>query len=133
MVERGTVSFMQRSLKIGISAGRTVQTHLVYAAFSSRLMTRSSGRQQDLVNRRWLRRLIRQKRLGSTYAKSNLSRAHPQHAGCLKRLRELDVTRPNRVWAMDITCLPIDGASSVSTRALMVHPGGPSVEPVEHP
>ena len=110
-----------------------MQTHLVYAAFSSRLMTRSSGRQQDLVNRRWLRRLIRQKRLGSTYAKSNLSRTHPQHAGCLKRLRELDVTRPNRVWAMDITCLPIDGASSVSTRALMVHPGGPSVEPVEHP
>ena len=85
------------------------ETHLAYPAFGSRQMTRWLRRQKELVNRKRVRRLMRQMGLVAIYPKPNLSRKHPQHAVFQYLLRELDVTRPNQVWAMDITYLPIQG------------------------
>ena len=61
------------------------------------------------VGKERVRRLMRQMGLVAIYPKPNLSRKHPQHAVFPYLLRELDVTRPNQVWAMDITYLPIQG------------------------
>ncbi len=85
------------------------ETHLAHPAFGSRQMTRWLRRQKELVNRKRVRRLMRRMGLGAIYPKPNLSRKHPQHAVFPYLLRWLDVTRPNQVWAMDITYLPIQG------------------------
>jgi putative transposase len=85
------------------------ETHLAHPAFGSRQMTCWLRRQKEPVNRKRVRRLMHRMGLVAIYPKPNLSRKHPQHAVFPYLLRELDVTRPNQVWAMDITYLPIQG------------------------
>jgi putative transposase len=47
--------------------------------------------------------------LEAIYQKPNLSRANAAHRGYPYLLRHLVVERPNQVWAMDITYVPIQG------------------------
>ncbi len=53
--------------------------------------------------------LMRVMGLEAIYQKPNLSRSHPQHRVYPHLLRNLEVVRPNQVWAMDITYIPIEG------------------------
>jgi putative transposase len=48
------------------------------------------------------------KRLGieALYRKPNTSKKHPGHKVYPYLLRGLQVTSPNQVWALDITCMP---------------------------
>jgi putative transposase len=85
------------------------ETHLAHPCFGSRQMTRWLRWQREPVNRKRVRRLMRWMGLVAICPKPNLSRKQPQHAVFPYLLRELDVTRPNQVWAMDITYLPIQG------------------------
>jgi putative transposase len=66
-------------------------------------MTRWLRRQGYAVNRKRVRRLMRQMGLEAIYRKPNLSRRHPAHPVFPYLLRDLEVDRPNQVWAMDIT------------------------------
>ncbi len=47
--------------------------------------------------------------LEAIYRKPNLSRKHPANPVFRYLLRRLVIDRPNQVWAMDITYLPIQG------------------------
>lgn len=47
--------------------------------------------------------------LEAIYRKPNLSRKHPQNPVFRYLLRRLVIDRPNQVWAMDITYIPIQG------------------------
>jgi putative transposase len=81
----------------------------VYPFFGSRQMTRRLKRQGEKVNRKRVRRLMRELRLEVIYQKPNLSRAQAGQRVYPYLLRDLAVTRPNRVWATDITCVPVVG------------------------
>jgi putative transposase len=85
------------------------ETYLAYPVFGSRQMTRWLRRQGHLVNRKRVRRLMQQMGLEAIYRKPNLSRKHPTNPVFKYLLRELDIDRPNQVWAMDITYIPIQG------------------------
>jgi putative transposase len=85
------------------------ETYLVYPFFGSRQMTRRLKRQGEKVNRKRVRRLMRELRLEVIYQKPNLSRAQAGQRVYPYLLRDLAVTRPNRVWATDITCVPVVG------------------------
>jgi putative transposase len=85
------------------------QTYLMYPVFGSRQMTRWLRRQGYAVNRKRVRRLMRLMGLEAIYRKPNLSRRHPGHAVFPYLLRGLKVDRPDQVWAMDITYIPIQG------------------------
>ena len=78
------------------------ETYLVYPFFGSRQMTRWLKRQGDKVNRKRVRRLMRELRLEVIYQKPNLSRAQAGQRVYPYLLRDLAVTRPNQVWATDI-------------------------------
>ena len=66
------------------------ETYLAYPVFGSRQMARWLRRQGHAVNRKRVQRLMRLMGLEAIYQKPNLS-------------------RPNQVWAMDITYVPIQG------------------------
>jgi putative transposase len=85
------------------------ETYLAYPFFGSRQMTRWLRRQGHEVNRKRVQRLMRQMGLEAIYQKPNLSRAQPGHRVYPYLLRKLAVTRPNQVWATDITYVPVQG------------------------
>ena len=85
------------------------ETYLAYPFFGSRQMTRWLRRQGHDVNRKRVQRLMRAMGLEAIYRKPNLSRAQPGHRVYPYLLRNLAVTRPNQVWAMDITYVPVQG------------------------
>ncbi|MEI6465576.1 MAG: IS3 family transposase [Verrucomicrobiota bacterium] len=85
------------------------ETYLAYPVFGSRQMTRWLRRQGHAVNRKRVRRLMQQMGLEAIYRKPNLSRKHPANPVFRYLLRRLVIDRPNQVWAMDITYLPIQG------------------------
>lgn len=85
------------------------EVHTVQPFFGSRQMARYLRRQGYLVNRKRIRRLMRLMGLEAIYQKPNLSRRNPEHRVFPYLLRRLAVNRPNQVWAMDITYVPIEG------------------------
>ena len=85
------------------------ETWLAYPVFGSRQMARWLRRQGYPVNRKRVRRLMRLMGLEAIYRKPNLSRKHPSNPVFPYLLRELKIDRPNQVWAMDITYVPIQG------------------------
>lgn len=85
------------------------ETYLAHPFFGSRQMTRWLRRQRHDVNRKRVQRLMRLMGLEAIYQKPNLSRALAGQRVYPYLLRNLAVTRPNQVWATDITYLPVQG------------------------
>ena len=85
------------------------ETYLAYPFFGSRQMTRWLRRQRHDVNRKRVQRLMRLMGLEAIYQKPNLSRALAGQRVYPYLLRNLAVTRPNQVWATDITYVPVQG------------------------
>jgi putative transposase len=85
------------------------EVYLAYPFFGSRQMTRWLRRQGHDVNRKRVQRLMRLMGLEAIYQKPNLSRALAGQRIYPYLLRNLAVTRPNQVWATDITYVPVQG------------------------
>lgn len=85
------------------------ETYLAYPVFGSRQMARWLRRQGYPVNRKRVQRLMRLMGLEAIHRKPNLSRKHPSHPVFRYLLRRRVIDRPNQVWAMDITYVPIQG------------------------
>jgi len=66
-------------------------------------MTQWLRRKGYEVNPKRVRRLLRLMGLEAVYPKPRLSQAHPGHKKYPYLLRDLAITRPNQVWAADIT------------------------------
>jgi putative transposase len=66
-------------------------------------MTAALKRLGEAVGERRVRRLMRQMGLYAIYPKPRTSQPHPEHKIFPYLLREVEVTRPNQVWAADIT------------------------------
>lgn len=85
------------------------EAYLAQPVFGSRQMTRWLRRQGYKINRKRVRRLMRLMGLEALYPKPNLSRPRLGQQTYPYLLRHLAVTRPNQVWATDITYVPIVG------------------------
>jgi putative transposase len=73
----------------------------------SRSMKRQFKRQGQKVNRKRIQRLMRLMGIEAIYPKPHTSRPHPQHRIYPYLLRNLNIDRPNQVWAADITYVPM--------------------------
>ncbi len=85
------------------------ELYLAYPFYGSRQMTRALRREGHTINRKRVQRLMRLMGLEAIYQKPNLSRPNAAHKIYPYLLRKLAVTRPNQVWATDITYVPIRG------------------------
>ena len=86
---------------------RIDETYLAYPFFGSRQMTKWLQREGHGVNRKRVRRLMRLMGLEAIYSRPSLSKKHARHPVYPYLLRDLRVDRPNQVWAMDITYIPM--------------------------
>ena len=62
---------------------------------------------QETVGRRHVATLMKTMGIEALYRKPNTSKKHPRHTIYPYLLRDLKITRPNQVWATDITYIPL--------------------------
>ena len=75
--------------------------------YGSRQMARYMQREGHKCGRHRVRRLMRLMRLVPIYQTPNASKKHPQHKIYPYLLRKLPMTKPNQVWCVDITYIPM--------------------------
>ena len=75
--------------------------------YGSRKMTAHLRRLGHAVNRKRVRRLMRRMGLEAIYRRPRTTVPHPGHKVYPYMLRDVAVTRPNQVWAADITYVPM--------------------------
>jgi putative transposase len=83
------------------------ELHLAWPFYGSRRMTAVLRRAGWPVNRKRIKRLMRNMALEAIYQKPNTSRKHPDHKVYPYLLRGLVIDRPNQVWCADITYIPM--------------------------
>jgi putative transposase len=86
---------------------RIDELHLNYPFAGSRMLRDMLSRQGFEVGRRHVRTLMRRMAIEAIYRRPNTSKPAPGHKIYPYLLRDLAITRPNMVWAMDITYIPM--------------------------
>ena len=86
---------------------RIDELHLDFPFAGSRMLRDLLRLEGHTAGRKRVAHLMRQMGIEALYRKRNTSRRHPGHAVFPYLLRGLTITRPNQVWAMDITYLPM--------------------------
>ena len=81
--------------------------HLEHPFAGSRMLRDMLRKEGYLVNRKRVRRLMKKMSIEALYRKPDTSRRHAAHPVYPYQLRGLAIDRPNQVWAMDITYIPM--------------------------
>lgn len=76
--------------------------------YGYRRITAELKRQGYPVNRKRIQRLMNLMNLQALYPKPNTSRAHQRHVKYPYLLHGMEITRPDQVWATDITYIPME-------------------------
>jgi putative transposase len=86
---------------------RIDQLHLEYPFAGSRMLKGLLQAEGHDVGRLHVSTLMKTMAIEALYRRPNTSEPAPGHKIYPYLLRKLAVTRPNQVWAMDITCVPM--------------------------
>jgi putative transposase len=86
---------------------RIDELHLNHPFAGARMLRDFLDQEGVKVGRRHVATLMKRMGIEALYRRPNTSRKHPKHPVFPYLLRGLDITRPNHVWAMDITYLPM--------------------------
>jgi putative transposase len=86
---------------------RIDELHLNYPFAGSRMLRGLLWQQGLEVGRRHIKTLMKRMGIEAIYRRPNTSKPAPGHRVYPYLLRGLAVTRPNQVWAMDITYIPM--------------------------
>ena len=86
---------------------RIDELHLNYPFAGSRMLRDLLWQQGLVVGRRHIKTLMKRMVIEAFYRKPNTSKPAPGHRIYPYLLRGLAITRPNQVWAMDITYIPM--------------------------
>ena len=81
--------------------------HLAHPFAGARMLRDLLRQEGHAIGRRHVATLMRRMGLEALYRKPSLSRRHPAHRIHPYLLRDLKISRPNHVWAADITYLPM--------------------------
>jgi putative transposase len=108
-ISRGSVYYQPRPVsEANLALMRLIdKLHLDYPFAGSRMLRDLLNLRGIRVGRRRVGRLMRLMGIEALYRKPNTSRKHPEHKIYPYLLRHLTIERPNQVWAMDITYIPM--------------------------
>ena len=108
-ISRGSVYYEPRPVPAGDLAimRRIDELHLDYPFAGSRMLRDMLHREGVAIGRRHVATLMKRMGIEALYRRPNTSRPAPGHKIFPYLLRGLKVERPNQVWAMDITYVPM--------------------------
>ena len=108
-ISRGSVYYLPRAVSAGDLAlmRRIDELHLDYPFAGSRMLQTFLVREGYDVGRLHVATLMKRMGIEAIYRRPNTSKPAPGHTIFPYLLRKLPVTRPNQVWAMDITYIPM--------------------------
>ena len=86
---------------------RLDELHLAHPFYGSRQMIRHLRREDVVVGRHRVRRLMRLMGMEAVYRRPRTSAANPEHRVYPYLLRDLVIDRPDQVWCADITYIPV--------------------------
>ncbi len=108
-VSRGSVYYLPKPVSEGdLRLMRRIDALHLELPFAGSRMLRDLLRQEGVtVGRKHVATLMRKMGIEALYRRPNTSRKHPENPVYPYLLRHLAITRPNQVWAMDITYIPM--------------------------
>jgi len=108
-ISRGSVYYQPRPVSMSDLAlmRRIDELHLDYPFAGSRMLKGLLVGEGYKTGRLHVRTLMRRMGIEAIYRRPNTSKPAPRHKIYPYLLRKLPVTRPNQVWAMDITYIPM--------------------------
>ena len=108
-VARSTAYYQPTPVSAAVLAlmRRIDELHLHYPFAGARMLRDVLRREGHGVGRRHVATLMRRMGIIAVYRKPRTSLRHPAHTVYPYLLRQLDITRPNHVWAADITYIPM--------------------------
>ena len=86
---------------------RIDELHLEMPYAGARMLSRMLRREGKPVGRKRVTTLMQRMGIAALYRKPNTSKPHPEHKVYPYLLRNLEISRPNHVWAADITYIPM--------------------------
>jgi putative transposase len=86
---------------------RIDELHLAHPFAGARMLRDLLRQEGHAIGRRQVATLMRRMGIEALYRKPHLSRQHPAHQVYPYLLRDLKISRPNHVWAADITYIPM--------------------------
>ena len=112
-ISRGSLYYRPRAVSdVDLGLMRHIDKLHLEHPFAGGRMMRDLLYQEELITgltlgRRHVSTLMRRMGIQALYRKPNTSQRHPHHRVYPYLLRGLAVTRPNQVWTMDITYIPM--------------------------
>ena len=86
---------------------RIDELHLDHPFAGARMLRDLLRREGHMIGRKRVRTLMTRMGIEAVYRKPPTSQRHPAHTVYPDLLRQLEITRPNHVWAADSTDLPM--------------------------
>jgi len=108
-ISRGSVYYLPRPVSaenLGVMH-RIDKLHLEFPFAGSRMLQSFLIREGYRIGRRHVATLMKRMGIEALYRRPNTSKPAPGHTIFPYLLRKLPVTRPNQVWATDITYIPM--------------------------
>jgi putative transposase len=108
-ISRGSVYYLPRpvsaaDLKV---MRRLDRLHLEYPFAGSRMLRGLLAAEGAKIGRRHVKTLMRRMGIEALYRRPRTTKPEPGHKIYPYLLRGMEITRPNQVWAMDITYIPM--------------------------
>jgi len=108
-VSRGSVYYLPRPVPEADLAimRRLDRLHLEHPFAGARMLKRLLAAEGSKIGRRHVKTLMRRMGIEALYRRPRTTRPEPGHKIYPYLLRGKEITRPNQVWAMDITYIPM--------------------------
>ena len=108
-ISRGSVYYLPRPVSAADLAlmRRIDELHLEFPFAGSRLLRDLLAAEGSKVGRRHVKTLMKRMGIEALYRRPRTSQPEPGHKIYPYLLRGMAITRPNQVWAMDITYIPM--------------------------
>ncbi len=108
-ISRGSVYYLPRPVPASDLAimRRMDELHLEFPFAGSRMLRDLLNREGTRIGRRHVATLMRRMGIEAIYRKPNTSKPAPGHKIYPYLLRGMTIDRPNQVWAMDLTYVPM--------------------------
>jgi len=108
-ISRGSVYYLPRPVSAADLAimRRLDRLHLEFPFAGSRMLRGLLASEGCKIGRRHVKTLMRRMGIEALYRRPRTTRPAPGHKIYPYLLRGMEITRPNQVWAMDITYIPM--------------------------